>query len=74
MTREKVATTKLEEQDPLPLYDDEGELIPAEDAILRSPKLREQALWLHKMEKRLGDIPEPSCVVLVPREEVAPAK
>jgi hypothetical protein len=71
MTREK---TTLTEASLPPLRDEAGELIPAEDAILRSPKLRALALELHKMDKRQGDIPDPSGLVWTAREEVAPIK
>jgi hypothetical protein len=71
MTREKMTIRELGEKDFLPLYDEEGELVLASPEVLRSPQLREKALWLHKMEKRLGETPEPSCVVF---ESTTPAK
>ena len=71
MTREKMTIGELEEKDFLPLYDEEGELVLASPEVLRSPQLREKALWLHKMDKRLGDTPEPSCVIF---ESAAPSK
>jgi hypothetical protein len=71
MTREKPIMT---EASLPPLRDETGEIIPAEDAILRSPELRALALELHKMDKLQGDIPDPSGLIWVAREDVAPIK